>query len=417
MAAVAPPAASRAGTEADAVLGLRPAVVFSPGTIEEAASVMAETDREGGRIVFVGGRTQIGLGASPEALDAVLETTRLARILEHAPSDQIVTAEAGLTLAALQAALAPHGQRLALDPPLPQRATLGGIVAGNAFGPLRTRFGSVRDLLIGIGIVRADGTLARGGGKVVKNVAGFDVPKLMVGSLGTLALIATTTFRLHPLPETSATVLLPGLAPGDAQSLVTAMRSAQLEPASVVALASGAADRLDLVVRFEGFAAGVADQRDRLVAMAPKTSAARSAVLEERVASDLAARHDRVRSSGAFRAKLAAPREALDAVARGAVAPLFASLSAPEAALYPTLGLGYVAGEAPDARSAAAAVSSARDSLACFGGSLVLEEAPARVRDLVDVWGPPPSALRIMKEVKQRLDPGRRLAPGRMMGL
>jgi glycolate oxidase FAD binding subunit len=195
------------------------------------------------------------------------------------------------------------------------------------------------------------------------------------------------------------------------------MRAAQLEPASVVALASGAADRLDLVVRFEGFAAGVEDQRDRLVAMAPKASAVRSAVLEEKVAADLAARHDRVRSSGAFRAKLAAPREALDAVARGAVAPLFGSLSAPEAALYPTLGLGFVGGEAPDACTAATAVSSARESLARLGGSLVLEEAPARLRELVDVWGPPPDALRIMKEVKQRLDPGRRLAPGRMMGL
>ena len=417
MAAVAPPAVSRAATPADAVLGVSPSIVFSPGTLEEAAAVMAENDRSALRVVFAGGRTQISLGAPPRSLDAVVETTRMARILEHAPSDQIVVAEAGMTLAALQAALAPHGQRLALDPPLAERATLGGIVAGNAFGPLRARFGSARDLLIGITVVRADGTVARGGGKVVKNVAGFDIPKLMIGSLGTLAMIATTTFRLHPLPETSATVLLPGMSPDEARALVSAIRAAQLEPAAVIALAAGAAERLDLAVRFEGFAAGVDDQRDRLLGMVPKASGVRSAILEEKSAGDLASRHARVRVSGALRAKLAAPREALDAVCRGAVAPLFAALASPQAALYPPVGLGFVSGDVPDARASAAAVASAREMLASLGGSLVLEEAPSGVRELVDVWGPPTDALRVMKEVKARLDPNGRLAPGRMMGI
>ena len=129
----------------------------------------------------------------------MLGTERLERIVEHAPLDQIVIVEAGVRLASLQDALARSGQMLALDPPWAGRATIGGLVATNAFGPRRTRYGSIRDLIIGISIVRADGTEARGGGKVVKNVAGFDVPKLMVGSLGTLGLIATVNFRLHPL--------------------------------------------------------------------------------------------------------------------------------------------------------------------------------------------------------------------------
>jgi glycolate oxidase FAD binding subunit len=417
MAAIAPPSACRAATEADAVLGVRPRLVFSPETLEEAVSVMEVTERDGLRVVFAGGRTQISLGARPEGLDAVVETSRLGRILEHAPSDQIVVAEAGVTLSRLQAALAPHGQRLALDPPLPERATLGGIVAANAFGPLRARYGSVRDLLIGVGVVRADGTVARGGGKVVKNVAGFDIPKLMVGSLGSLAMIATTTFRLHPLPETSATVHLPGLRPEEARALFAALRAAQLEPAAALALAVRAADRLDVAVRFEGFAAGVEDQRDRLLSMVPNLSAKRSEVLEEKLVREFASRHDRARTSGGFRAKLAAPRERLGAVCHGVLAPLFSALSSPEAALYPTLGLGFVSADAPDARATASAVSTARDVLAGMGGSLVLEEAPATLRELLDVWGPSPGAIGLMKPVKERLDPRRRLAPGRLLGL
>ena len=117
-------------------------------------------------------------------------------MLEHSPSDQIVVVEAGVTLATLQRTLAAHGQRLALDPPSADLATVGGIVAANAFGPRRTRFGTARDLIIGLSLVRADGIAARGGGKVVKNVAGFDLPRLFVGSLGTLGLITSVTFSV-----------------------------------------------------------------------------------------------------------------------------------------------------------------------------------------------------------------------------
>ena len=216
-------------------------------------------------VAFVGGGTDLELGAPPARLDAVVRTRRLARVIEHAPSDQIVAVEAGLPLAALQRHLAPHGQRLALDPPLPERATIGGIVAANAFGPRRTRFGAVRDLVIGITVVRADGVVARGGGKVVKNVAGFDLPRLFCGSLGTLGLVAEVVFRLHPLPEASATVVLAGLSAPTALEVARSALDARLEPVAVVALAEGEGFRLAL--RFEGFAPGVADQLDRLVAL------------------------------------------------------------------------------------------------------------------------------------------------------
>jgi len=406
-------AARRPGTGTDGVLGAVPRLVFVPATVEEAAEAVRECARDKLSLAFVGGGTDLGLGSPPSRLDAVLRTEGLARVVEHAPSDQIVSVEAGLSLSALQRTLAGHGQRLALDPPFPDRATAGGIVAANAFGPLRARYGAVRDLIIGVSIVRADGAVARGGGKVVKNVAGFDLPRLMVGSLGTLGLVATVNFRLHPLPEARSTVLCPVLSAEAARSLLVAARSAQLEPAAVAALASGGA--LDLGVRFEGFAPGVKQQGDRLLDLVVKAKL-HAERLDEAAAGAFWERHDRVRESGTFRARLSAPPSALAAVVRDAVAPLLAPLAGGGAALYPTLGLGFVCGDPASGPAAAAAANAARDALAALGGSLVLAAAPAGVRAAADAWGPAPSALALMLSLKDRLDPERRLAPGRFAG-
>ena len=162
---------------------------------------MADAAACGAALGFEGGGTALGQGYPPARIDRIVGTGRLDRMLEYAPSDMTVTVEAGITIAALQAQLAPHGQRLALDPPLAQRATIGGVLAVNGYGPLRARCGTAHDITLGIQLVRADGTLVRGGGKVVKNVAGFDIPKLAIGSFGSLGLIVAATFRLHPVPE------------------------------------------------------------------------------------------------------------------------------------------------------------------------------------------------------------------------
>jgi glycolate oxidase FAD binding subunit len=209
---------------------------MTPSTIEQAQELLRNAK---GHVIFVGGGTKIG---TPPPHDQVMSTAALNHIVEYAPSDQVVMAEAGVTLAALQRELAKHGQRLALDAPFAERATLGGIVAANSYGPLRTRYGSVRDLIIGISIVRADGTRAKGGGKVVKTVAGFDLPKLMCGSRGTLAMIATVTFRVHPLPEQTATVVARGLNAAQVIELVRRIRLSQLEPTAMMARGSGAYD-------------------------------------------------------------------------------------------------------------------------------------------------------------------------------
>jgi glycolate oxidase FAD binding subunit len=404
---------ARPGTPADAVLGAVPRLVLEPSTLAEAAEAMARCARERLSVAFVGGGTDLALGPPPRALDAVLRTGGLHRVVAHAPSDQVVTVEAGIPLAALQAALAPHGQRLALDPPWPDRATIGGIVAANAFGPLRARYGSVRDLILGATIVRADGTVAKGGGKVVKNVAGFDLPRLLVGSLGTLGLVTTVTLRVHPAAEAGATVLCPGADPAQAWALVRAVRDAQLEPSSAAALA--VSDRLDLGVRFEGFAPGVEAQVSRLLPLARGAGLAAER-LDPPSAAAFWARHDAARTGGTFRAKLAAPPSALAALSGEALAPLLGELSPSAAAWYPTLGLGFVSGHPASAAGTARAVEAARAALRARGGSLVLLDAPPEVRAATDVWGAPPDAFPLMEALKARLDPDRRLAPGRFVG-
>ena len=407
------PAAARAATDADAILGVRPKEVFAPATVAEAADALAEKARARASVGFIGGGTSLALGRPPRKLDAVIRTERLDRIVEHAPSDQIVVVEAGLTLGALQRAVAARGQRLALDPPLADRRTVGGLVATNAFGPRRTRYGTLRDLVIGISLVRADGIVARGGGKVVKNVAGFDLPKMMIGSLGTLGLVATVTFRLHPLPETGVTLVARSRTAWSVRDLVRAMRDAQLEPAATAALSGE--EGFDLGLRFEGFEEGVKEQVDRTLALAAKGAAPCEtlSVAEERAFWE---RHDAVRTAGPLRAKAALLPSAFEEFSESVLPKLRDVLSGLALAVYPTLGICFFSGLPSDVASAVAAIASARSLAAAAGGSLVLEEAPDGVRALADPWGPPPSSFPLMRSLKERLDPGSRLNPGRFVG-
>jgi glycolate oxidase FAD binding subunit len=407
-----PREAPRAATDADALLGVRPRLALEPSTVEEAAEAMRALARDRLAVAFVGGGTDLGLGAAPARLDAVLHTRRLARVREHAPSDQIIAVEAGMTLAAVQSHLAGHAQRLALDPPHPDRATVGGILAANAYGPRRTRYGSIRDLVIGITMIRADGVVARGGGKVVKNVAGFDLPRLFCGSLGTLGLIAEVVFRLHPLPEASATVVLAGLAAAEARRLAVAALDARLEPAAAAALGDG--ERFGLALRFEGFAPGVRDQVDRLLGLA----AAEGRAGEVRTGPDEAAlwsEHDAARTAGDLRARVAFVPVAAEGAA-AALRPLAASLRAGAVVLYPTLGLAFVSGEVDHVAATAGAVEAARAAVRAGNGSVVLCAAPPALRAAVDPWGAAPGALEVMRRLKRELDPEGRLAPGRYAG-
>ena len=193
---------------ADAIDGVVPENIAEPCSASELASALKISSEAGLSAIPRGSGSKIGWGNRPKAANLVVSTGRLNQVLEHAWGDMTATVEAGCVFSDLQHTLARHGQRLALDPLWPERATIGGILATNDSGALRARFGSLRDLIIGINLALPDGTLAKSGGKVVKNVAGYDLAKLATGSLGTLGVITQAIFRLHPVPAHARSVTI-----------------------------------------------------------------------------------------------------------------------------------------------------------------------------------------------------------------
>lgn len=230
--------------------------VVSPTSEAQAARVLAEGTRRGLKVAPRGGGTKSDWGSAPERVDLVLSTLSLNRVLEHAAGDMTVTVEAGCTIAELQRTLAGHRQRLALDPLWPDRATVGGVLATNDSGSLRAAFGSLRDLVLGVTVALPDGTLARSGGKVVKNVAGYDLPKLMTGSLGTLGVITQATFRLHPLPQAGRTFAFTAPSPEHATRFALSVHQS---PFAVTGLqmVAGSEGLCRVEVRVEGSHAGI----------------------------------------------------------------------------------------------------------------------------------------------------------------
>lgn len=255
----------RPGRPDDAVGGVVPREVVRPGTVEQVAEVLRAAAADRLTVLPVGGRSKLTWAAPPRSCDVLLDLTGLDRIVEHVAGDLTVVAEAGVRLADLQAHVGRAGQLLALDPP-EDGATLGGVVSANAAGPRRLRYGTARDLLIGITVVLADGTVARAGGKVVKNVAGYDLGKLFTGAHGTLGVVASTTWRLHPVPPARRVVTLELPDAAAAGPLSVALARSTLTPSAVelVGRAGGAAR---LVVLFESIAESVAGQARSAVAL------------------------------------------------------------------------------------------------------------------------------------------------------
>src|SRR5581483_8682706 len=188
--------------------GVLPRLMVTPPTINDLAQVIALANEHNLTVAARGGGSSMNLGGLPDRIDVLIETNKLTALLEHESPDLTCHVEAGITLADLQARLAAKGQRLALDPPNAQQATIGGLLASNASGPKRLRYGAARDLVIGLRVVQANGEIASSGGRVVKNVAGYDLNKLYIGSLGTLGIIVEANFKLHPLPAAERTLLL-----------------------------------------------------------------------------------------------------------------------------------------------------------------------------------------------------------------
>ena len=398
-----------------ALFGRTPAQAAAPRTVAEAQEVVRGAAGLG--VVPWGGGTRQHVGYPPERYDLALSTEHLGAITEYNPADLTVTAQAGVTVAQLQRTLAEHGQWLPLDVAVPERQTVGGLVAARADSLRRFASGSVRDALIGVTIINSLGEIVKGGGKVVKNVSGYDLPKLYCGSWGTLGLIVEATFKVAPVPEASATALLPLPAERNSEDVLDRLLESELEPSFLFLLSPSAArallpeaeDAQYLAIGFDGPAEAVAWQVETLGASPltwDRAAAARARLRDFSLmpASMTASFHILSSQVGAFVRMLewTARRAGFtaDVVADAAIGILFAHF-APGAA------------DADWAKFAA----DFGDKALRVGGSCIIERMPDELRLLdVPVWSPLLPDFPLMSGIKERLDPRRMWNPGRFVG-
>jgi glycolate dehydrogenase FAD-binding subunit len=411
---------ARPGTPEDAFAGVQPLVVATPSGTGQVAALLAAVAPLGAAVGVRGGATKAGLGAPARALDLLVDTRGLDQVLEYDPGDLVVRAQAGVRLDALQARLAGHGQWLALDPPEPG-ATLGGIVAAAASGPRRHRYGAPRDLLIGATFVLADGTCARAGGRVVKNVAGYDLCKLLAGSLGTLALLTEVTFRLHPRPAASAVVTVP-VAGGAVQAAVRTLHGTRLEPAAVELDADPIDGTGTLAVLFEGLPEAVDRQTIQAAALLGGDVGAEPPPWWGRPPWD--DRSDGVPPEGRGLGLRIACAPAGIGTAVEALAGFSAGAARARVRGRAAVGVLEAAVQWPTDEPGvdAEALTRLRAALDRIDGTAVVTRldsppgSPAeKVTDGIDRWGPV-RGLHLMRAVKDRFDPQHRLAPGRFVG-
>ncbi|MDX6390497.1 MAG: glycolate oxidase binding subunit [Streptosporangiaceae bacterium] len=432
----------------DAVAGVMPSWVASPASVEEASAVMRAAADHDLAVVPRGGGTKLGWGEPPRRCDVVIDMLRMDRVLEHAAGDLVTRVQAGVTMSHLAGVLGGAGQQLALDVPEtggPTRngsPTVGGVLATGIAGPRRLRYGTPRDLVIGVTAIRADGAVTRSGGKVVKNVAGYDLGKLFAGSYGTLGLIVEAVFRLHPLPAATAFVTDDVYGAAAVAQAVAAAAGSDLAPSAVEIDRPARGGPVRVGVLLEGDPDGVAERAGQMRgALGAGSVASRSEPAwwggapggtGPAGAGPGGGGHGGGGPGGGgqggtliriafWAAALGGVLEAIDAAAgaagldpaiagSAAAGVLHASVrpDAPPGAVAAFLGglreglargkPGAAAGEGPPAR-----------------GSAVVLHAPDDVREVVDLWGPVPG-LDLMRAVKDQFDPGHLMSPGRFAG-
>lgn len=350
-----------------------------PQSEAEVAEILKSANQEGSAVIPRGGGTKLHWGNAPARADVSLSLARMNRVLEHAWADLTVTVEPGCTIAELQRTLAERGQRLAVDPLWPEKATVGGVLSTNDTGVLRYRYGGLRDLVIGVTMALADGTLAASGGKVVKNVAGYDLPKLVTGAYGTLGVITQATFRLHPSPKNTKNVTASFDSLAEAQGILIRVLDTQIVPAALQLRTNGSATHMDAL--FEGTEEGIRAQIETL----------RQIVRVSEAGADVWTRPE----TGAKLSTLPSR-----------IAEMLAGFQG--TAVMQATGLGWLDSSTLDGP----ALAGLRKKVESGGGSLALMSR----RDGIDAWGTPGDTLPLMRAIKQRFDPRGTLNPGVFLG-
>lgn len=384
----------------DAVDGVDPRVVARPGSTAQTSSLLRACHEGDLAVVVRGAGSKLTWGSPPTRVDVVVETRAMARLVEHAHGDLIATAQAGMPLADLNAALACADQQLLVDDAA-GGGTVGGMLAANASGARRMIPGALRDLLIGVTMVRADGTVAKSGGKVVKNVAGYDLGKLLVGSFGTLGVITEATFRLHPVPPATRWVEAP-VPPERLADTLAALVHSQLVPGALEVDRVAGAATTTVAVMVTGTEGGVQSRAAALYEMLPDAHLGDDPGWTTRYP---------------WRADDAdAQRLALKMTTRlSGVATLVEQAAHAGVHVRGSAGVGVLYGALPATDDASTTVARLRDTCTALGGSLVVLDAPASTKASLDVWGPV-HGLDLMRRVKHEFDPTGVLSPGRFVG-
>jgi len=398
-----------AASAPDMVAGVQPKLVVIPGSESELAEALRLVSEAGLAVVSRGGGTKMTWGNPPSRADIVISMARLNEITEHAWADLTVSVGAGCTIQTLQETLAQHGQRLALDPLWPAKATVGGVLSTNDSGALRLRFGALRDLVIGVTLALPDGTLASSGGKVVKNVAGYDLPKLATGAFGTLGIITRAVFRLHPLPRNVRSFSIGTKGTEEARRIIQAVQNSKLAHTALQArFENEVAPLVDIL--FEGTEVGLDAQEAHLKELAETASLTVASPEIWNARQDL----------------WSFTKPELGAIARISILPAEIDKSAAAIAksakvwqlrcktVLQATGIGFLKleGEAANLRLS---LQDLREQFERNAGSLFVVHRPAGMAHL-DAWGNAGDALPLMKAVKKQLDPGNTLNPGRFVG-
>jgi glycolate oxidase FAD binding subunit len=408
-----------------AVDGTQPGAVALPGTPEETGALLAAAGQAGAGVVPWGAGAHQHVGGVPSRADLVIATGRLRGITDYTPADYVVAVRAGTPFRDLQAELAKHGQWLPVDPPGAGDATVGGIVAANRNGPRRLLWGAIRDMVIGIRAALPSGELIKAGGKVVKNVAGYDLAKLFIGSLGAVGILTEVTFKISPLPEAGLTVMvtLPDL--GAARDLTAAVMRSYLLPSAMEAANAAALRRLAAAAGAPEppahawgvllLAEGLEESRARHVNEMRSLVGARGAmeVLEG----------EPHRALWAAVAEFPSPATHPGAVVCRAGGPIArwpgfarAAASAPGGDAAPVLahaGVGIVYATAP-VPAAGALVEALGQAARGAGGYAVVEAAPAALKASLPIWGAEPGGLELMRRLRAAYDPRGIMVPGRL---
>lgn len=399
------------GVEID---GVSPTATVWPEDEQLLADVLCGARNCGLSVIAVGGGAHLSLGNVPDACDVAVSTARLDGTIDHEPDDLTVIVDAGVRVSDLQARLAEHGQMLPIDPPCAEGATIGGVLAANAQGSLRHAYGTLRDWVIGMRVAGADGRVTKSGGRVVKNVTGYDMHKLHIGALGTLGVITQATFKLAPLPHASETLVAGFARASDACGLILRARDAGLALHAAEALSPHAAEtvlgdaRWSAVLRLGGSDAAVARSMRDLRMLTADTGgriAEHRSDVWSRWAAAFAPRRLSLRG-GVLPSQAAETLDALD----GRLARAAPKLSA-------TVAAGVVRADLDCAGERAGALAArARETFEERRGTMIIDAAPLALKEEQDVFGAARADIELMRRLKREFDPDRTLSPGRFIG-